>query len=255
MGFSTNNISNVKAMAFPLGINGNGDMIEMPGLILVTWDSYATDTLFQTYVDGELSGVTSVLYQRKLLVQYEHTHTAAIEVIAVDPEDMNVDYANELDGFIDIDGSHVLISWPKRGVLPLGSKAKVYWNSGSGEIDYNQALTTQTVWQMVCEKWGWGLDAMGRGDFGFSGTGAPGCGRGSFGKGEFGFDAELQSFQSESLSTGTYQFAVRLSDAFDNHIAQNDVTCQISVDSLPNAATLAIESYDEQLDSLSLNIG
>ena len=254
MGFSTSNIEHVRAMAFPVGTAGNGIMLAVPGLILISWSSGMTDKLFQVYVDGQLSGVTSDPGQRKLLVQYEHNHTAAIEVVAVEPADKDVDYAGQLEGFTVVDGSHAIISWPKRGVLPLESQACVYGNAGSGAIDYSQPLVTEKVWAGQWEKWGWGLDAFGRGDFGYSGTAAVGWGRGSLGQGEFGFDAELQSFQSEALSAGTYSFAVRHSDGLGNYIAQNDTICEVSVDPLPAAPVLAIDGYDGQLDSLVLRI-
>ena len=151
-------------------------------------------------------------------------------------------------------GSHAVLSWPRRGTIPLGAKAMVYWNKGSGEIDYNNPLVTKAIWSSIVEKWGWGLDSFGKGDFGYSGTGAVGWGRGSFGKGEFGFDAEMVIFESESLPSGQYKFAVRMMDAQGNLDEGEFSTWECDIDPLPVAPGLQIESYDELSDILTLNI-
>jgi hypothetical protein len=253
MAFSTTNIDKVRAMAFPAGMLSDGELVSLSGLVLVSWRSSETDKLFQVYVNGRWAGTTSHPQQRMLLVEYEHIHTAAIEIIAVEPAEKDTDYSNELSGFVG-DACHAILSWPKRGVLPLGGKANVYWDGGNGQIDYGEPLATWDIWCGQADKWGWGLDAYGKGDFGYSGTGAIGCGRGSFGWGEFGFDAELQEYQSESLAAGTYKFAVRLSDRLGNLDEGEVDVVTISVDPLPEAPGVTIASYDEESDDLVLNI-
>jgi len=254
MGFSSDNIEHVKAMEIPLGFLADGQMVSVPGLALVGWRSDQSDKLFQVYVDGRLAGVTVYPDQRMLPVQCEETHTSAIEVVAVDPADKDVDHSSQLSGFDDIDGCHVMLSWPKRGTIAFGSRVVIYWDGGSGEIDYSEPVWQQSVWQGAWEKWGWGLDAFGRGDFGYSGTGAAGFGRGSFGNGEFGFDAEMQCFASEALSAGSYKFALRVTDSLGNYNDGQDSLFDISVDPLPEAATLALESYDDVSNLLVLDI-
>ena len=254
MGFSTANINKVRAMVFPAGMLSNGVVVWLPGAVLVSWHSSETDKLFQVYVDGQLAGATLHVQQRMLLVRYAHTHTAAIEVVAVEAEGRDVDYSEQLVGFTDADGSHAVLSWPKRGSLPLDSKANIYWNCGSGEVDYNEPLAIQNIWSGLAEKWGWGLDTFGNGDFGYSGTGAVGFGCGSFGLGELGFDAQMGRFQSGSLMVGTYKFAVRISDGLDNLDDGGVDILTVSVDPLPAAASVSIDSYDKQSDELVLNI-
>ena len=254
MAYSVEKIDKVRAMTFPAGTLRYGELVSLSGIILGSWKSDETDKLFQVYVNGQWAGATSHPHQRMLLVPYEHTHTAALEVIAVEPEERNIDFSDKLKGFTSNDGSHAILTWPKRGVIPLGSQANVYWNSGEGEIDYSEPLITKDIWSSPINKWGWGLDAFGKGDFSYSGTGAIGWERGSFGLGEFGFDAELQKFQSNVLPIGTYMFAVRLRDELGNLDEGEITTVSISVDPLPAAPSVKIDNYDEQSDTLTLSI-
>ena len=255
MGFSNENIFNVKATGFPLGMGRYSSCIDFPGLILVSWRSSVADMLFQVYVDGTWAGVTFSCDQRKMLVPCGHTRTVAIEILGVDPADQYVDYSCELSSFTnDKDGGYVKLTWPQKGNLPWGSKIEIYGDNGSGVIDYDEPLYSRNVWLHLSEKWGWGLDAMGRGDFGFSGTGAVGWGHGGLGRGEFGFDALIQSFSSEVLSPGLYQFAIRVVDSCGNYNSEDDTICQVYADPLPAGADLSIENYDEQNDQLRLCI-
>ena len=113
-----------------------------------------------------------------LLVQGEHNHPVTIEVIAVPIEERDVDYAKQLSIFEEGHGSHAVLSWPRRGDLPWGSRANIYWDEGKdGVIDYSTPLASQPIWNGLIEKWGWGMDTFGEGDFGYSGTGAVGWGK------------------------------------------------------------------------------
>ena len=252
MTFSIDNIDSVKATPFPAGRLRDGKVVPVPGLIMVRWRSSETDKLFQVYVNGQLAGVTVDPAQRVLMAPHEHTHPAAIEIVAVEAADKDVDHAGELAGFTADDGSHVSLSWPRLGTMPLGSVAHICWNSGEGEIDYGNPIATQTVWPDPTEKWGWGLDRFGEVGFGYSG-GAIGWGRGAFGSGEFGFDAEMMTFETESLPIGTYCFAVRLANETGSLDEGDVISVEVSVDPLPEAPGLALESYDP-VGGLVLNI-
>ena len=254
MMYSTEHISNVRAMGFPAGTKDGDEMVSLPGLVMVSWRSEETDKLFQVYVNGQWSGATAHPYQRKLLVEYKYSHVAAIEVVAVQPDEKNVDFSGELAGFNETDGCRAVIHWPRRGTLSLGSQAIVYGDEGNGQINYTDPLATIEVWAGAAEKWGYGLDEFGKGDFGYSGTGAIGWGRGSFAWGEFGFDAETQVFASEALTAGKYQFCVRVCDTQGNFIEGEDKTATVYLDPLPAAPMVSIENYDEQNDELVLDI-
>jgi hypothetical protein len=254
MAFGTTNIEQVKAMSVPAGQRPKGGVVAQAGVMLVSWRSGETDKLFQVYVNGRLMGASAHRQQRALLVEYDHTHPAVIEVVWVRAQDRYVDYARQLNGFTEKDGVHAVVSLPRRGTMELGSRAKLFWDAGTGVMDYSQPLMVQEVWPEPEDKWGWGQDGFGRGDFGYSSTAAPGWGRGSFGEGEFGFDADKLVFESEALPRGTYQFAVRLTDAQGNAAEGEAEIVTVSIDPVPEGPGLAIESYDSGSNELVLNI-
>jgi len=253
MTFSTDNIDRVWVTWFAAGMLSSGKLAAVPGMIQVSWKSSETDKLFQVYVNGRWGGVTSDPEQRKLLVEYEHSHLAAIEIIAVEPEEKYTDYEGQVRGFFHVRGPHVIVSWPKRGTIPLGSKVAIFGDGGTGEMDYENPLAIREVWEGETEKWGWGLDEFGQGDFGYSGTGSIGWGRGAMGRGEFGFDAEMQEFESETLTEGIYKFGIRTTDRLGN-LAEEGDEVTVWVDPLPGEPQVSIESYDEQDDKLILRV-
>ena len=254
MGFGTTNIERVRAQVFPAGRLQREEVVALPGLVLVGWESGETEKFFQVYMDGRLSGVAKHPEQRMLLLEYEHAHPAAIEVIWVTKEDRYTDFARQLSGFEETDGSHVVIFVPRTSGLPLASRLELYWDGGSGVIDYSEAIVTQQVWANPFDKWGFGLDTFGEGDFGYSGTGAVGWGLGSFGIGEFGFDADELVLCTEALEAGEYQFAARLVDEFGNWDEGDTEIFTIGIDPIPEEPELGIVSYDEKNDELVLEI-
>jgi hypothetical protein len=254
MGYGTTNIELVWAQVFPLGQMQREEVVALPGLVLVGWESCETEKYFQVYVDGRLAGVTGHPEQRMLLLEYEHDHPAAIEVIWVTKEDRYTDFARQLSGFEEADGAHAVLHVPRMSGLPLTSQLELYWDSTSGVIDYSETIVTQPIWSNPFDKWGFGLDAFGEGDFGYSGTGAVGWGAGSFGIGEFGFDAEELILSTEALEAGEYQFAVRLVDEFGNWDEGQTELFTIGMDPVPEQPELRIASYDEVNNELVLEV-
>ena len=254
MAFGTTNIDKVRAMVFPAGQRREGGGAAQAGVLLVSWCSSETDKLFQVYVNGQRAGVSAHPRQRMLLVQYDHRHPAVIEVIWVTARDRYVDYARQLSGFTARDGGHAVVSLPRRGTIELGSVARLFWDAGTGQMDYAEPLAVQKVWPEPADKWGWGQDGFGCGDFGYSGRAALGWGRGSFGGGEFGFDADLLVFESEALPVGTYQFAVRIMDAKGNSDVGEVEKVTLSIDPRPEGPELTMASYDEVTGELVLEI-
>jgi len=253
MAFGTSDIEQVRASGFPGGAAGEGVWF-LPGVVLLRWRSEACERLFQAYVDGRWAGVTSHPEQRELLVACEHEHPAAIEVVWVSPDCKYVDYSGHLSGWHEGDGAHAVIEVVRQGVLPADGTAVLYWDGGTGAVDYTSALAERSIWAGLSETWGWGLDGFGVGDFGYSGTGAPGWGRGVFGRGEFGFDADALEFVTEALSLGTYRFAVRIRDGVGNldDGAAGELT--VGIDPVPAGPRVSIDSYDEQSDRLVLQV-
>lgn len=254
MAFSTEQIEAVRAESFPMGRLRSGKVVATSGLVLVRWRSGLSDRLFQVYVNGCLAGVTSEPDQRMLLIHIEPRNLAAIEVGAVDAEERWSDHSPELTGFSNQDSSRVELRVPRRGELPLNSVVKVYWDFGSGTIDYSEELGERVVWLEEAEKWGWGLDGFGKGDFGYSGTGAVGWGKGSFGDGEFGFDGDVLTYRSQAIDPGKYKFDLRLMDGLGNLDAGGSGVVEVFVDPIQPSGELEIESYDDSSNSLMLKI-
>ena len=147
-----------------------------------------------------------------------------------------------------------MLKWPQWGTLELGSKVVVFGDGGSGQINNDQPLSEVETWPVLMEKWGWGLDCFGGGDFGYSGTGAIGWGRGHFGGGEFGFEARGLHYRSPALASGTYQYAVKLRDRMGRLDDGEGQIRTVTVDPLPRGAGVSIASYDEENDRLVLSI-
>ena len=255
MKFSIDKIDSVRAVPFPVGQLQDGKATPLPGLVLLCWRSDETTRLFQAYVNKKLTAVTAIPQQRMMLVEYDHTHPAAIELAAVDPADKFTDFSSELGGFTSADGTHVKLGWPRRGSLPLDSVAKIYWDAGSGVIDTDNPLDQVLIWSDERDKWGWGLDRFGRGDFGYSGTGAPGWGLGVLGQGEFGFDAEMMAYESDELLGGRYKFALRLFDTRGTPQQDELEIFEVFIDPIPEAPMLIIDSYNPVSDTLVLQVG
>ncbi|MBN2377367.1 MAG: hypothetical protein JXD22_13270 [Sedimentisphaerales bacterium] len=254
MGHGINNIWGLQAREFPAGHLRDGALAALPGLVMLQWQSDLAEVFFQVYVNGRLATVTEVAEQRSVLVGYEHEHPAAIEVVWVTADEKYVDYADGLEGFSQGGGSHAEFSFPRRGCLPLGSRAVLFGDNRDGVIDYSKRLAEKEVWPDPMDKWGWGTDAFGRGDFGYSGCGAVGWGCGSLGRGEFGFDADEVILRSEALAGGVYQFVVRIVDEAGNYDDGAVVTEELCIDPLPVAGEVMVNSYDSATDSLVLEI-
>ncbi|MBN1844784.1 MAG: hypothetical protein JW810_03810 [Sedimentisphaerales bacterium] len=239
----------------PAGLLANAQGIAaLPGLLLVGWQSPLTDKRFQVYVDGTPAQVTEHARQRMMLVEYEHVHPAAIEVIWVDLEDQYRDVSGQLTGFSSADGAHAIMHLPRLSRWPRASRVHLYGDGGMGSIDYSRALQSRPLWPNPLDSWGFGLDAFGGGDFGYSGTGAVGWGKGGFGIGEMGFDADELVLATEALPAGVYQFAVQLTDEFGNLDGSPTEIFTIGIDPIPAEPALRIESYDDVNDELRLEI-
>lgn len=254
MAFGTSEIEQVWASGFPGAGAASGVAPGSLGLVLVRWRSEARDRLFQVYVDGCWAGATSHPEQRVLLVEHEHQHPAAIEVVWVSPDCRHEDYGRQLSGWSERDGAHVVIEVMRQGVLPAEGTVAFYWDAGTGEVDYDTALAERRIWAASSETWGWGLDGFGGGDFGYSGTGAPGWGQGVFGRGEFGFDTDVLVFMTEALMLGTYRFAVRVRDATGNLDGGGPEVLTVGIDPVPAGPSVSIDSYDEQSGTLVLQV-
>ncbi len=88
--------------------------------------------------------------------------------------------------------------------MPAGARFEVYFDNGSGEVDYEHPIGGGRVWGCWQDKAGFGLARFGEGDFGYEWAGGVGFGIGGFGLGEFGVDADVIEWVSPALEAGVY---------------------------------------------------
>jgi hypothetical protein len=185
MSLIADGIDKVKALQLPAGIWTDGDYFGCPRVALVKWCSSWTDKLYQVYVNGRLAGKTVVTNQRQLVVPVPGSPSTAvrIEVFAVEPRFAHIDFGGELPQASDT--SRVKLRILRSQLLPLGSVIQIYWDSGTGTIDYDKPLSAEPfrVWPSPYDKAGFCMSRFAEGDFGFDSAAAVGFGGGDFGFG------------------------------------------------------------------------
>ena len=95
--------------------------------------------LHQVYLNGRFAGVTIDVEQRQLVVQSPGSFQSAlrVEVVAVEPKDAHMDFADELDP--PPAAGRVRLSILRSQTLPPGAGINVYFDNGAGQIDYDAA--------------------------------------------------------------------------------------------------------------------
>lgn len=249
-------IDKVRAIALAAGIDNSGGSIEEPLFVFIQWFSEYEDKLYQVYVNGELAGVTQDTKAREIIIAFglSQYDTPQIEVYAVEPSEWNIDHSSELQ---DLPRSNRFeIDWPRRMSLPFEGIAKVYGNNGSGQINYDQAVTKKDIqlWAGWQDKGGFGLSKFARSDFGFDGSAAVGFAKGNFGEGEYGFDTDDTVWISGELQTGIYQFGVKVTDRLGNSSQTSESEQVLAIEEAVPAGNLEVESYDKVNNELILEV-
>jgi hypothetical protein len=257
MALVSEGIERVRAFELPYGIRADGSNIRLPRIALVKWRSTWNDKFYQIYVNGRYGGVTLETDQRQMIVQIPTSleTPVRIEVFAVEIDEADTDFTSILDSSIGYTG-RVKMTLLREQKLPIGATAQVYSDNGTGEIDYNRPLidSAMRVWPVWQDKAGFGMSRFGASDFGFDSAAAVGCGRGSFGNGQFGLDADIFEWISESMPTGTYKFAVKITDENGNE-SNSSQTDQITViPAARPAEQISICSFDKQTNQLVLSV-
>ena len=113
-----------------------------------------------------------------------------------------------------VDSGRVTIMLLRSQNLPVGATAQIYFDNGTGQIDYNNPITDTPIriWAAWQDKTGLGMSRFGLGDFGWDSAAAVGFGKGSFGHGQFGLDADTIEWTSPPLPNGTYTFGIKITD-------------------------------------------
>jgi hypothetical protein len=255
MGLIRSGINGLMVFDLPAGVRGDGEANEGPRICLVKWRSEWKDKLYHVYVNGHFAGITSDSEQREMIVQVPSCYDGAarIEVFGVEVNEADVDFGNELEQSNDGSG-RVRLMLLRSQRLPMGSRFEVYFDKGTGVIDYENPIGGKQIWEDRRDKAGLGLARFGEGDFGYEWENGVGFGRGSFGLGEFGTDADVIEWASHSLETGTYKFSVKVIDARGNESEASETGEIAVIPAAEPARNLEVLSFDETENTLTLEI-
>ena len=257
MSLISNGIKSVRAYGLPAGIYADGKAPEAPRVALVKWKSTWSDKFHQVYVNGRYAGTTLDSQQRQMIVPVPTSLESPIhiEVFAVEAENAGIDFCSEL-AQSSINSGRVKFTLLRSQNLPIGATVDIYFDDGTGDIDYDHPLNNSPVriWPTWQDKAGFGMSQFGLDDFGYDSAAAVGFGKGSFGHGQSGLDADVIEWTSPPLLAGVYRFGIKVKDDSGYQSASSE-TQAITVISAPRPAEkLRAPSYDKQTNKLVLNI-
>ena len=257
MSINTNGIDSVRAFDLPAGIWPDGRYIKSPQVALVKWRSTWSNKFHQVYVNGRYSGTTLDSKQRQLIVQIPTSPECPvrIEVYAVEAEYADIDFSSELTRPL-LDSGRVTITLLRNQNLPAGATAQIYFDNGTGQIDYNNPITDTpiSIWPAWQDKAGMGMSRFGLGDFGWDSAAAVGFAKGSFGHGHFGLDADTIEWTSPPLPSGTYTFGIKITDPSGRQSTGSETESITVTPAAKPAEGLSVSSFDKQTNQLVLNI-
>jgi hypothetical protein len=257
MSLVSSGIEVVRAFELPGGIWADGGYVETPLSALVKWRSSWSDMLYQVYINGRYAGATVDSEQRQMIVQIPTSveSPVRIEVFAVEAAQAHIDFGEELD-LSDAQSGRVRIRMLRGQNLPIEASADVYFDNGTGQIDYDAPLNDWPirVWPAWQDKAGFGMSRFGAGDFGYDSAAAVGFGKGSLGHGQFGLDADAFEWTSSVMPQGVYEFGVKIADNRGNESSGSE-TDQVTVTpSAKPAEQVSVSSFDKQTNQLVLGV-
>lgn len=257
MALISSGVENVRVFELPCGIWSDGGQVVSSHTALVKWRSVWVDKLYQIYVNGQYAGTTVDSQQKEMIVQMPTSlgSPVRIEVFAVDAEQAATDFSSEIEPSFGHSG-RVRISMLRGQSLPIGATAQVYFDKGTGEIDYDKVLNYSPIriWPARQDKAGFGMSKFAVGDFGYDSAAAAGFGKGSFAHDKFGLDADKFEWTSPALCAGVYKFAVNVVDEAGNESSSSE-TGQVTVTPAARPAEhISISSFDKQENHLVLAI-
>jgi hypothetical protein len=257
MSLYSNGIDSVRAFDLPAGIRADGQFIKEPRAALVKWRSSFSEKFHQVYVNSQYAGTTLDSQQRQLLVPTPISPESAvrIEVFAVDEEYVDKDFSGELD-HPAADNGRVKITLLRSQNLPINATANIYFDNGTGQINYENPLTSTPIqiWPVQQDKAGFAMSRFGLSDFGWDSAAAVGFGKGSFGYGQFGLDADTIEWTSPILLSGTYKFSIKIRDALGRQSTGSETGSITVTPAARPAEGLSVSSFDKQTNQLVLNI-
>jgi hypothetical protein len=252
MALTTSGIEFVRAYELPGGIRSDGGYVGAPRRALVKWRSSLAEKFYQIYVNGHYAGGTNDSEQRQMVIQIPTSLGSAvrIEVFAVDADEVDEDLE------LQAGNGRVRIAFLRSQGLPIGAKAEIYFDVGTGEIDYSEALSRRPlgIWPSQRDKAGFAMSRFGEVDFGYDSAGAVGFGMGSLGNGRFGLNADVIEWVSPVLKDGVYRFAIVIRDSYGN-ISASSQSGEITVISPARPAEhLNVASFDKATSRLVLSV-
>ena len=255
MGLIREGIDCVRVFELPAGVWADGRVVSGTRICLVRWRSTWADKVHQVYAGGRLAAATVDSQQRQIVVQTPSCNERAVrvEVFAVEQDEADFNFSDELEGG-EGDSGRAKISLLRSQRLPAEARFKVYYDNGTGEIDYTNPIGEGRVWTCRQDKAGFGLAAFGEGDFGYDWAGGIGFGMGSFGLGEFGVNADTIEWLSPALEAGVYRFAIKVIDEKGNISAASETGEVVVIPAARPASAMRISSFDDQTSQLTLEI-
>jgi hypothetical protein len=256
MSLISDGIESVRAYELPVGIRADGSYVGLSRAALVKWHSKLSSMLYQVYVNGQYAGTTVDSQQREMIVAMPTSleSPVRIEVFAVECEQGHIDFSGEIERPA-VDSGRVRLSLLRGQDLPFGAIALVYYDGGSGQIDYQNPVGLPIrIWAAWQDKAGFGMSGFGSGDFGYDSAAAVGFGAGSFGQGHFGLDADTIEWTSPPLTAGIYKFAVKVFDQAGNESSVSETGLITVTPAARPAEGLSISSFDKQTNQLVLEI-
>jgi hypothetical protein len=257
MALLSNGINSVRAFQLPCGIWADGEYVATGQRALVKWRSVLSDKFHQVYVNGRFEGATLDAQQRQMIVPMPTSFDSAvrIEVFAVDAKQAHTDLSHELIG-PPVDSGRVRISLLRSQNLPVGATAEIYFDNGTGQIDYDKPLSDSPIriWPAWQDKAGFGMSKFGAGDFGCDSTAAVGFGKGSFGHGQFGLDAEVIEWTSPPMQAGVYKFGVKVADKRGSKSSASETEEITVTPAAKPAEKMSVSSFGQQANELVLEI-
>jgi hypothetical protein len=257
MGLISEGIEQVVAFRLPVSMGEDGGSLCASREALVRWKSSWQDKFHQVYINGSFGGVTSDAEQRQMVVQLPTSFLSSvrIEVFAVSGSEADTDFSSHLEGSTGQSG-RVKISLLREQKLPADSRAEIYFDNGTGQIDMANPLNNELlwIWPMREDKAGFGMSGFGLSDFGYDWSGAAGFGKGCFGIGQFGSDADLFEWLSGRLSAGAYRFAAKIFDEVGRESSTAQTGEIVVMPSAKGAERLTVFSFDKAENKLELRI-
>jgi len=257
MGLTSSGISIVRALELPGGIWPDGGYVGAPRTALVKWRSSLAEKFYQVYVNGRYAGSTCDSEQRQMVVQIPTSLESAvrIEVFAVEADEADTDFSGRttLPGVYNGRVRMVLL---RSQNLPIDATAEVYFDRGTGEIDYTEPLSERPIriWPSPQDKAGFGMSRFATADFGYDSAAAAGFGKGCFGNGQFGLDADGIEWVSPPLSAGAYRFAVRVCNSAGKQSLSSESGEVVVIPSARPAEHVNVFSFDKDTNQLVLSV-